>query len=851
MASSDVKRLYAQFQPEHYALHLTPDREAMKFHGTVTITGKKVGRPSRRLTFHQNGLKITKASVKHRGKRNEADITVDRINHHTNYNEVRLHSSQMLYSGTYVVTLEFTGTITRNMEGIYPCFFTEDSTDKQLIATQFESHHARDAFPCIDEPEAKATFDLTLTTPKGEAVIANTPIKAQDAKGDSQTTSFETTPKMSTYLLAFVFGELSHVEAMAKNGTVVRVYATPHNAAHTQFALEHAVKALEFYNEYYDIPYPLAKCDFIALPDFASGAMENWGCITFREQALLVDPDNTSLDMKQYVANVIAHELTHQWFGNLVTMRWWTDLWLNEGFASWMSFLAVDHLHPEWQVWPQFIGDDQAMGLRADALEHTHPIEVPIHHPDEIRTIFDSISYDKGASVLHMLHNYLGADMFRDGLRHYLKKHAYGNTDGVDLWEALETVSGKPVREFMHAWISQPGFPILHAAVSASKIKLEQNRFYLNPEAKPSRTIWPIPLLPSTDIGASELTARSIELQSANTQGLILNNERSGFYRTVYDAKHLLQLGQLVAGSSVSPLNRYGILSDAAEAARAGHGSTVDALKLLEYYKQEDHPIVWDVIAGMLGGIKSTMDDENLRDRMKPYVRTLTAAQRQRLGWQAQPNEKHFDTLLRPTILSLSANADDPETLDEIWKRFNAMKQPSDINPDLRGIIYGTVAYHGDEAIFDRLLQLHNSSTNSEERLKLTGALTSFKQPELIDRALGLITTDAVRLQDVAYWIAYSLSNRFAKHKTWQWIQDNWSWLEKNIGQDLSFYRMPIYAARPFSDHSFLADYLKFFTTHMKPAFERNVKQGAETITWQAAWKERDFKAIDEYFPSN
>ena len=416
--SKNVKRLLDQFVPKNYNLALDINRDDMTFTGSVTIEGKKIGRPSQRLTFHQNGLEITAAHVVKHDKTGEHEVVIDRINYHNKFDEVRLHAAHMLYSGTYSVRLEFKGVITRQMNGVYPCFFTHDGQEKQLIATQFESHHAREVFPCIDEPAAKATFELTLTTPAGETVLSNTPAKKSSAKADRLVTAFEPTPHMSTYLLAFIFGELGFKEAKTKDGIVVRTYATPDNVAHTEFALEVAVKCLEFYEDYFGIKYPLEKCDFIALPDFASGAMENWGCITFREQAMLVDPKNSTLATKQYVALVVAHELTHQWFGNLVTMRWWTDLWLNEGFASWMEYLAIDHLYPDWQLWTQFIVDEQQQALKLDALEHTHPIEVPIRHPDEIRTIFDAISYNKGASVIHMLHEYLCHEALRYGLKH-------------------------------------------------------------------------------------------------------------------------------------------------------------------------------------------------------------------------------------------------------------------------------------------------------------------------------------------------------------------------------------------------------------------------------------------------
>ncbi len=854
--SKNVTRLFKQFRPEQYDIALKPDREAMTFSGTVTMTGRKTGRPAQRLTFHQNGLKISKATIVKLDRKGEQKMPVSRINLHKKFDEVRLHTDQMVYPGQYRIQLEFSGTITRAMNGMYPCAFKHKGKQKQLIATQFESHHAREVFPCIDEPEAKATFDLTLTTPTGEAVLANTPIAKQTKKGTLQTTRFETTPVMPTYLLAFVYGELGYKEATTRDGVVVRTYATPDNVKLTDFALDVAVKCLEFYNDYFGLSYPLPKCDLIALPDFASGAMENWGCITFREQCMLVDPKHTSLAVKQYVAMVVAHELAHQWFGNLVTMRWWTDLWLNEGFASWIEYLAIDHLFPDWQMWTQFITDEQQPALRLDALEHTHPVEVPVKHPDEIRSIFDAISYNKGASVIHMLHEYLGPESFRDGLRHYLKHHQYGNTDTIDLWNALAEVSGKPVQGFMHAWTAQPGFPVIRASIGSSATSAHQQRFYANPAQPRDELVrWPVPLEPTSALEPALLTEREhswpIDKPAATEtdNGIFkFNSRQSGFYRVVYDSAHVTKLGQAVAAGRLEPLDRLGILSDVFEAAKAGYTSSTDALNLLHYYKDEDNNAVWDVIAGGLGSIRTVMDDEGIRQAMKPFVRTLVAKQLKRLGWQPKPREDHFDSLLRPTIIGLAALADDPATVKECVRRFKAMKNSEDLPADLRSVIYGTVARHGDTKTFDRLLKLHNTTPSSEEKLTLSAALTNFSQPELITRSLSLITTDTVRLQDAAYWIAYSFANRHARQTTWRWLTKNWSWLNENMGSDMSFPRFPLYAARAADKASFLPAYKKFFESVLTPGLERAYRQGVETIEWQTAWKARDLKAVKSFF---
>ncbi|MFI5270635.1 MAG: M1 family metallopeptidase [Candidatus Saccharimonadales bacterium] len=847
--SKNVIRLFEQFHPERYNLILSPDPETMRFSGTVTVVGQKVGRPSKRLTFHQKALKITKATITKHDKKGDQTLTISRINNQDSFDEVRLHTDEMIYPGSYTVVIEFSGFITRPMNGMYPCFFNQGGKDKKLIATQFESHHAREAFPCIDEPEAKAIFELTLETPLNQTVVSNTPITSQKEVGGALITAFEKTPKMSTYLLAFVFGDMKYLEAKTKNGTVVRTYATPDNVQFTQFALDSAVRTLEFYNEYFDIPYPLPKCDFVALPDFASGAMENWGCITFREQVMLVDAKNTSLNLKQHVANVIAHELTHQWFGNLVTMSWWTDLWLNESFATWMAWLAIDRLFPEWRVWTQFIVEEQSLALKLDALENTHPIEVEVRHPDEIRTIFDAISYEKGASVLLMLHNYLGAKDFRDGLRLYLKKHAYGNTVTTDLWEALSEVSNKPVSKFMGAWTTTSGYPIIHAEVNKDKLSLKQERFYLNPKANKKAATWPIPLLPNAKINRDTIDKESDSLQIKDSgMAVLLNHERSSFARVVYDIKHLENIANEIEEGKVSELDRLGILADAFEASKAGYFDTVSALNLLKSYKHEDSAVVWDVIAGIVASIRIVMDDDALRPGLKKLIREMTSEQLKRLGWEEKSSDSHFDRLLRPTILGLASYGENPSVVEEAKRRFETMKLPEDVHPDIRGVVYGTISRTGGEKEFNKLLDMHNSSTNSEERVTISGALTGFEQPELIKRALAMITTEDVRLQDAPYWIVYSFMNRHARDLTWEWLKSNWEWLLTNLGTDMSFSRMPLYASRGFSDEKFLSEFKKFFEANKSVALERPIKQAIETIEWQSAWKKRDIKQLLSYF---
>ncbi len=863
---TSVKQLYDQFKPKHYLLSLEPDQSNKTFKGKVTIEGLKIGPTSQRLVFHQSGLKITKAIVTYLDKKSTNDIKISRINQQDKLQELRLHSSDKLRSGRYTIELSFTGKITRQMNGMYPSFYKQNGKDKELLATQFESHHAREVFPCIDEPAAKATFDLIMTTNKVDTVIANTNIATEVIEKSKKTTTFETTPKMSTYLLAFVLGDIKYKEAKTKKGVVVRTYATQDKVEYVDFALDVAVKCLDFYNQYFGIDYPLDKCDLIALPDFSAGAMENWGCITFREQALLVDPSNTSLASKQYVALVVAHELAHQWFGNLVTMRWWTDLWLNEGFASWMEYLAIDTIFPEWQLWIQFAVDEQHQALSLDALENTHPIEVQVKHPDEIRTIFDAISYSKGASVIHMLHQFVGPENFKLGLRYYLEKHAYSNTDTIDLWKALEDVSKKPVKNFMHKWTTSSGFPMVECNVTDKNITLAQQRFFINPKAKISDdTIWPVALFPSNNKFSKDLNVRH-KIFKETYSDFKLNMGQTGFYRTIYNPTHLEKLGELIKRGKLKPIDRLGILSDVFETAKAGKFDTAEALHFLTFFKNEDNFAVWDIISSSIGSIRAVMDDEALREDMKPYIRELVSVELKRLGIKRKKVDSHFDRLLRPIILSMAAAADEPKIVKYCLDIFKNIKEVNDVSsdlrasprpgevkrgildPDLRGTVFGTVARLGGKKEYDKLLKLHNQSTMSEERTTLVGALTAFKQPGLIKNSLDQIKSDNVRLQDVTYWIAFSFMNRYSKHQTWEWLKDNWKWLEKNLGNDLSFYRMPIYAARSFSEDTFIHEYKKFFKPLLNPSMDRSYKQGLEIMEFQSAWRTRSLNEVKTFF---
>ncbi|MBU6447833.1 M1 family metallopeptidase, partial [Patescibacteria group bacterium] len=469
--------LASYVKPERYRIMMHPDLKKFTFAGEETIF-LDIKKGTRNIELHAKELKIGGVELK---TRKGSIYKPRKIVFNKKKETVDFLFSKTLAKGKYQLSLKFSGLLAEKLHGLYRSAYEHNGKVEYLATTQFESIFAREAFPCFDEPSHKAIFDVTLIVPKGLHGISNTmPVAVKEHSVGYEAIKFAPTPKMSTYLLAFIVGKFDYIEGKSKRGVVVRVFATPGKIQQAKFALEVAKKSLDFYEEYFAIKYPLPVLDLIAIPDFSAAAMENWGAITYREIALLVDSNNSSLAVKQRAAIVIAHEIAHQWFGNLVTMNWWTDLWLNEGFASYAEYMAVDHIFPEWNMWEQFMAGDYAVALELDALKNTHPIEVRINHPREIDEIFDDISYRKGASMIRMLADYIGPKNFQNGLRIYLKKHSYSNASTDDLWRAFESASGAPVGKIMSSWTKHPGFPFISARREGRFLAIEQRRFFKN-----------------------------------------------------------------------------------------------------------------------------------------------------------------------------------------------------------------------------------------------------------------------------------------------------------------------------------------------------------------------------------
>ncbi|MCH8063786.1 MAG: M1 family metallopeptidase, partial [Chloroflexi bacterium] len=605
MPESKAILLPTNVQPEKYTLTLEPDLKAFTFNGSEKID-IEVLEATDTITMNSVEIEVNSCSII---AADGSEASAGRISYDEKQESVSFHFDGEIPVGKATISLEFVGELNDRLRGFYRSQYTDiDGNERYMATTQFESTDARRAFPCWDEPSLKARIELTVVVPVELTAVSNMPVLSEvDVGPDKRSVRFGESPIMSTYLLVIVVGDLSLIEQEAPNGTLVRIFTMRGRQEQGRFALETSIRLLGYYNEYFGILYPLPKLDHLAIPDFAAGAMENWGAITYRESALLVDPDNTSAGTRQTVAGIIAHEMAHMWFGDLVTMSWWNDLWLNESFASWMGDKATDSLFPEWEVWTQFVSADTNRGLSLDGLRSSHPIEQEVNDPAGIEQLFDAISYSKGAAVLRMLESYIGADDFRAGLHDYLTKHQYSNAKTVDLWNALGAASGQPVADVMNTWTSQMGYPVLETSIrrdaTGIEVSLSQRRFVyediLSDETDDS--LWRVPIRVDTadhpEASAELVSERTGTIKvgvgrSGPSVWVKVNPEQTGFYRVKYDSEDLQRLiGPIQDGSLPAP-DRLGIQNDAYALSRAGMISATDFLTIAEAYKNETSALV-------------------------------------------------------------------------------------------------------------------------------------------------------------------------------------------------------------------------------------------------------------------
>jgi aminopeptidase N len=837
-----VDRLYDLFQPSRYELTLEPNKNTMRFKGKILIHGKHSSKQNS-IRLHTKKLNITHVSV------NDVDQKFELI---PDKDELKINLEGVA-KDLLTISIEFKGQITKPMHGLYPCF-TQDGTI--LLATQFESHHAREVFPCIDEPEAKAIFSLTLTAHKNEVVLANTEPASIIKNGELQSTTFQDTPYMSTYLLAFIIGELHAIHGTTKNGTKVSVWSSKdHPKKNLTFALDTAIRATEFFNDYFDTPYPLTKCDHVALPDFSSGAMENWGLITYREVCLLVDAATTSTSTKEYVATVIAHELSHQWFGNLVTMKWWDDLWLNESFATLMEYIAVDALYPEWDIMLSFASQEALSAFWRDSLPGVQAVRTGVNHPDEISTLFDpSIVYAKGARLLLMAHDYVGKNNFKKGLRHYFEQHSYSNTTGNDLWQSLEIVSGKKVKDVMNKWIEQSGFPLLTVNQEADKIKLSQVRFS-DSSKKDTKETWPIPLgIKPKNTDFELLTKPNAEMRLDKPQFVRFNKGGLHYSVRYENPDHRAYLKSLVKSGRLNASERLFLLNDTLMQARTGHGSIAETLDLLDALSTERQEPVWGVISLCMSDARVLAEENKFAEaEMKKFAWKIAKFNYEILGWQKNEGESLNDTKLRGIILGMATYSEEPSVIKSALKEFNRYKKIENIPADTRHIILSAAVRHGSDEIFDKLIELYPTITNADLRQDVCNAITGTRNKLQAKQSFKLLkNSDFVRLQDFDRWVIFYLRNRKTRELMWKWLVSNWTWIAKNFGDDKSYDHFPRHAGRIFATEKWLKEYNDFFgPMKNEVSLKRNIEIGVHEITSRILWRKRDTIKLEKWLSNN
>ena len=822
-----VPRLLDTFTPNHYNLTLDLTRaEEKEFSGTVIISGDST---SESISLHSKGLTIQSATIDDQ----PANISFGE------FDELRL-SQPELKDGNHIVCIDFSGTITDAMHGLYPCYFTHDGVKKQLFATQFESHHAREVFPCVDEPAVKAEYDLTLITRPGITILGNMPVKSEEENGDSLTTTFEKTPRMSSYLLAFVIGELHKKSARTKSGVEVNVWATPAQNENTlDFALDIATRSIDFYDEYFGVKYPLPKSDHVALPDFSSGAMENWGLITYRESCLLADPELTPESSRRFIATVIAHELSHQWFGNLVTMNWWNDLWLNESFANMMEYVAIDALHPEWRMWEDFATNEVTAALRRDSLGGVQSVQADINHPDEISTLFDpAIVYAKGGRLLVMVRKLIGEEAFRAGLKSYFEKFAYKNTVGNDLWQELGSASGQPIVNLMNAWISQPGLPVVSVSNSHDAAILSQERFFIG-EHQPSDALWPIPLFANQPLDVKILNQK--ETTVSIEKPLQLNCGLSAHFITKYDESTREYLLKNI--TELPTLDKICILQDATILARAGFENSASLLPLALSLKTETNEKVFGMAAGALTELRKFVDDNDAaRDSLKKISGEFARATFEELSWNEKAGELDDDRERRTTALSLMMYSEDKEVLNEAKTRFDNNKL-EDLPTEIRALIISANVRHFETPeMIENLFTAYKNTPSNDLQNDIAIGLTSTKNPKTAEKILANIkNSNIIRPQDASRWFVYLIRTWENRQIAWNWLKENWAWVEDTFGEDKSYDDFIRYSATALLTPNELDDFRQFFEPMENiPALTRTIKLGITEISARVELIERD-----------
>lgn len=852
--------LPANVKPLHYDLTLEPDFEKFTYEGKVAIE-LDVVEDTTSITLNTIELTIHSTSVSQDGK---TIAQSPKLEHDDNAQTTKVSFDKTIPAGSKAtLTIDFAGILNDNMAGFYRSSFKDENGNTTYMATtQMEPTDARRAFPCFDEPALKAKFTVTLVAEDKYTCLSNMDVaseKTVDSKisgGKKKAVTFNPTPLMSTYLLAFVVGELNYIETNDFR-VPVRVYAPKdRDIEHGRFSLDLAAKTLDFYEKTFDSPFPLPKMDMIAIPDFSAGAMENWGLITYRVVDVLIDEKVSGAATKQRVAETVQHELAHQWFGNLVTMDFWDGLWLNEGFATWMSWYSCNIFYPDWKVWEGYVTDNLASALSLDSLRSSHPIEVPVKRADEINQIFDAISYSKGSSVLRMISKQLGEDVFMEGVRQYLKKHAYGNTQTGDLWHALSEASGKDVEKVMDIWTKKVGFPVVTVTENEEKksIHVKQNRFLRTADVKPEedQTLYPVYLGLRTKEGVDNeiaLTTREADFQLKDLDMFKLNADHTNIYRTSYTPERLAKLGVAAKEGHLSVEDRAGMISDAGSLAAAGYQKTSGLLSLLESFKSEPNFVVWQELISRISALRGAwmFEDKAVQDALKKFQLYLVKDKAEELGWSFSADDGHIEQQFKATMFGAAGVVNDEVIVKAAFDMFNKFKNgdKAAIHPNIRGSVYAIVLSNGGKEEYDAVVREAKTATTSDERNTALRALGRAKSPELIKASLAFTLSEHVKAQDIYLPITALRTHPEGITALWNWMKENWEELEKRLPPGLSMLSSVVsICTSSFTKKEHMRDIEAFFAQKNTKGYDKALAQSLDAISAKAKWVERDGESV-------
>ncbi|KAF2861216.1 aminopeptidase-like protein [Piedraia hortae CBS 480.64] len=803
---SDRDVLPDNVKPVNYSISLfdLKDSEPWTYQGSVHIS-LQVKTSTKSITLNAFQLKIHSAEVSSETGKTESLIKASDISYDVQNQRCTVSFDQALQEGSKaVLSITFEGTMNNIMAGFYRSKYKPVTTptdgvaregdDCYMFSTQFESSDARRAFPCFDEPNLKATFDFEIEIPERLTALSNMPEK-EVRKGKAsgkKVVSFDQTPIMSTYLLAWAFGDFEYIEDFTRRkykgkSLPVRVYTTRGLKDQGKLALDSSHKIVDYFSDIFQIDYPLPKIDLLAVHEFSHGAMENWGLITYRTTTVLFDEEKSDQKYRNRVVYVCAHELSHMFFGNLVTMDWWNELWLNEGFATWVGWYAVAYLYPDWNTWGQFVTESMQMAFELDSLRTSHPIEVPVKNALEVDQIFDHISYLKGSSVIRMLASYLGVDVFLKGVAAYLAKHQYGNATTNDLWAALSKASGQDVAAFMGPWINKIGFPVVTVAEEPGQVGVKQNRFLSTGDVKPEEdeTTWWIPItFKSQDKKWDALTIKESTYREVDTNFYKINADHTGFYRVNLPPQRLVQLGGSLNKLSVE--DKVGLIGDAAAMAQAGLGHTSTVLSFLEGFSSETDYFVWVEVLSTLTRIQQIFTDKEVAEGLQRFKLKLISPAVEKIGWKFPAKESFLTSQLRSLLITQAGLVGHEGTVSEAQKRFDDYfngSNKSTMHPSLRLPIFKICIKNGDKTSYEQVKKEHLSTTSIDGTEITVQAMGQVPTPALARDYLDFAFSDNnVAVQNLHFMGGALTRNIAVRDEVWYHLKNNWAKVEKLLG---------------------------------------------------------------------